>query len=132
MKNFRLFFLAIMTVGLVSGCTSLGKAPEKVLPLHDEVLHYNLPFDLTFLRTMEALENVEGWELEETEKEKGIIRARNMDFDRFADFLDSRATILVERVSRQETSVRLAPESQRITQGDELLKSISKFVTTEL
>ena len=130
MQSLKNWSLMIMVAGLsLTGCLTTG---EKIFPVHDEVLIYNLPYDLTYLRTLEALENVNDWELEETEKEKGIITVRNIAFSRLDDADKRSATVLIKRVSRNETSVTLAPQSQRVVGGDELLKRISQFLTREL
>lgn len=121
--------LSFLAVGLfVTGCAFR----EKVLPAHDEVLIYPLAFDLTYLRALEAVENIPNWELTETEKEKGIIRVRNTNFSRFGDADKREATIIVKRVGRRETSIEFAPESKRVVGGDKLLERIAQFVTREL
>lgn len=111
------------------GCSSIGR---QLLPLHDEVLLYDLPFDLTYLRTMEALESHPDWELETTDKEKGLIMVRNINYSQFSDADKRRAVFWIKRVSRRETSVRLAPESQHVIGGDKLLELIAKHVSREL
>ncbi len=42
------------------------------------------------------------------------------------------ATFIIKRVNRQETSVQLAPESQRVAEGGQLLDKIAEFVSKEL
>ena len=105
---------------------------DKVLPAHNEVLIYPLAYDLTYLRTLEALETLPEWELEETEKENGIIRARNINYSQFGDADKRLATFLVKRISRNETSVQLAPGSERVAGGDKLLERIARYVSREL
>ncbi|MCM8775191.1 MAG: hypothetical protein NC930_02385 [Candidatus Omnitrophica bacterium] len=117
---------------LCVGCASYRDVTDKIVPIHDEVLVYELPFDLVYLRTLEALELVDGWELEETEKEKGLIRVRNINFSSFADADKRIATFLVKRISREQTSVELAPESQQVIGVDKLLKSVSTQMAREL
>ena len=130
MTHFQKWSLAVLILGLglMSGCST----SQKVFPVHDEVLSYKLPYDLTYLRALEALENVSGWELEETEKEKGYITVRNVAYSRFDDADKRRATFLLKRVAREETSIELAPQSQRVVGGDDLLKRISQYLSREL
>ena len=112
-----------------SGCRTIK---NEVLPFNDEILIYELPFDLTYLRTMEALQAVRDWELEITDKEKGLIQVRNIRYDSFAD-ADLRTIVLeLHRVSRRETSVKIARGSQRVPGGDKLLKKINEYLTREL
>ena len=69
MKIFSQIALILMlSLGLV-GCNTVGK----MLPPNDRVLVYPLPYDLTYLRTMEILDTTSDWQLEETDKEKGTI-----------------------------------------------------------
>lgn len=124
----RWFFVILLFVFGITGCA----VQEAILPTHDEVLIYELPLDLTYLRTVEALENVPGWELEETEKEKGIIRVRNVDYSNLIDADKRLVTFWVQRVDRNRTSVQIAPESQHVIGGDELLERVSQYVTREL
>ena len=122
-------YLMFLIVAVAAGCAS---TKDKILPVHDEVLVYNLPFDLTYLRTMEAVENVHGWELEETEKEKGIIRVRNIDFGSFEDADIRTATLFIRRMNRNQTSIALADYSQRVKDGNILLERISQYLSREL
>ncbi len=119
-----------LAVGLGTGCQT--RMAEKLRPSHDQVLVYPLAFDLTYLRTMEALENVEDWELEETEKEKGMIRVRNINFSQFDDADESVAVFLLKRLGRSQTSIELAPESRRVADGDKLFSRIEEFIAREL
>lgn len=111
----------------VTGCA----ADNQVLPTHDEVLTYQVPYDLAFLRTIEALESLPDWELSETEKEKGIIRVNNTNFATFDDADKREATFIVKRVNRKETSIALAPYSQQVIGAKDLFKRISQYVGTE-
>lgn len=114
----------------VTGCVNIQKSP--VYPAHDEVLLYKLPYDLTYLRTLDALSNLPGWELDITEKEKGTIRIRNLNWTRLDDSDRRLVTFVVARVSRTETSVQIAPESQRTLGAGDLMKHINKYVSAEL
>ena len=131
MRPLKILSVAILMAGLAfhgGGCASQKKIP----PAYEEVLVYPLPFDLVYLRTLEALENVQGWELQETEKEKGIIRVRNISYSRLDDSDKRTATILIKRMSRRETAVSLAPYSNQVLGGASLMKSISQYVSREL
>ena len=126
-------------LGIVVGCAVFfmtGCATKlqnnKGLPKHDEVLIYKLPYDLTYLRTVEALEHANGWELEETEKEKGTITVRNLNYERLDDSDRRVATFVLKRLSRQETSIELAPESRQVVEGGKLFDKIAEFVSKEL
>ena len=125
----RILGLLLLLSMVFSGCMT-GK-PESV-PLNDEVMTFDLPYDLTFLRTLEALESIYGWELEETEKEQGMIRVRNVNFSRLDDADKRVITFQLERLERNKSSVQIDPESQRTLGGDELLKKIRKYLSREL
>ncbi len=129
MKRIAGPLFALLILAPLAGCSSIR---QEDIPAHTEVLLYTTPFDLTYLRTLEALENVDGWELEETEKEKGIIRVRNMKYSNLADADLRQATILITRIDRGQTSVQLAPYSQHVIGGADLMKRISQYVGREL
>ena len=128
MGNWKWGIWGFVIAGLL-GCNSIN---DHVMPLHDEVLIYELPFDLTYLRTLEAVQRVPGWELEETDKEKGIIRTRNLEYARFDDADKRMVTLLLNRESRTQTSVRLAPESQRVIGGGEIMSMVASHVSREI
>ena len=48
--------MVFMACGTFTGCKTVG---EQLTPLNDEVLIFDLPFDLTYLRTFEAMEKAE-------------------------------------------------------------------------
>ena len=123
--NKKALFIAFFAVMAAAGCAS---QKEKILPVHDEVLIYPLSYDVTYLRTIEALESVDSWELEETEKEKGSIRVRNINFSSFDDADKRIVDFMVKRVDRNKTSVELAPASQRVLGGIELLKKVAAYL----
>ncbi|HLD56302.1 MAG TPA: hypothetical protein VJA00_01660, partial [Candidatus Omnitrophota bacterium] len=82
MRPFKLWSFLVLGLGIsLVGCA----VENKILPLHDEVLYVHAPYDVAYLRAIETLERVEGWELESTEKEKGIIVARNINFSSLVD-----------------------------------------------
>lgn len=123
--------MLVAAVFSFQGCL-YTQVQKKILPKHNEVLVFDLAFDLVYLRTLEALENVEGWELEETEKEKGIIRVRNVAYAQISDRDEQLATIQINRISRTQTSAQLSEDSQHLLGGEDLLKTISDFVSREL
>ncbi|MBI3317408.1 MAG: hypothetical protein HYZ85_05360 [Candidatus Omnitrophica bacterium] len=124
-KGFGILIMAV----LLSGCLHWGK---KIIPYHDEVLVYPLSYDLVYLRTVEAVDNVEGWELEDTVKEKGYINIRNVNYGRLDDSDMRLVTLIIKRVDRSMTTVELAPRN-RITPGaDKLLMRVSEFISREL
>jgi len=120
--------LAICVLFALSSCA----AKDIVYPTNDEVLTYQLPFDLTFLRTFEAVEQLNDWMPEDTEKEKGLLNIRNVNYSRFADSDKRQITILVERVDRATTVVRLAPESIHVIGGEQVLEIIKKHLDHEV
>ncbi len=128
-KAFVWMILGMSLVGTF-GCNVLQKNP--VYPTHDEVLIFNLTYDLTYLRVLEAVDNVEGWDLEETDKEKGVIRVRNMNFSRLDDADTVLLTFLIKYMDNKHTSVQLAPESWNTQGAGELLKRIEQYLTVEL
>ncbi|HOE68317.1 MAG TPA: hypothetical protein PK997_04035 [Candidatus Omnitrophota bacterium] len=110
-----LMCVAVLACLYLPGCSSV----HKVLPVHDEVLLYNKPYDLTYMNTLMALNAKPGWELESTDKEKGLITVRNTEYTRFDDADKRVISILVKRVDREQTSVSLAPDSrQRLSSGE--------------
>lgn len=121
-------FRFLMMVLFLAGC-SLHK---EIIPLHDEVLTYNLPYDLAYLRSVEALESMEGWDLEMTEKEKGLIQVRNVQFLTLTDSDKRVARILLKRKDRFQTIVKLAPESQRVVGGGDLMQKIGEVLSREI
>ena len=127
-KLFSAFGIFLAGSILLSGCMT----QEKSFPAQDEVLLYALPFDLTYLRTMEAIDSHPDWELSYSEKEKGIITVRNIHHSSLTDADKRIITFMVKRVDRHETSVQLAPDSQYVIGGDELLKLVGKYLSNEL
>lgn len=130
MKKSAFLFINILAVTFgLSACSSVR---TQDIPKHDETLVYPLAFDLTYLRTMEALESAPDWELASTNKEKGLIKINNTNFSSFDDADKREATFVIKRVNRSETSIALAPESQQVLGGDELLKRVAEHVSSEV
>ena len=127
----RLFskFVLMLILGLgLAGCNSVGK----VLPPNDEVLVYKLPYDLTYLRTMEALNSVGTWELEETDKERGVISVRDTNYSNLDDSDLRVITFVVKRVDRGTSSVSIDTKSQKVFGGKKLLEAISEALGREV
>ena len=125
MRSFKSLNVLILVFGIFfTGCA--GR--PQLVPRHNQVLTFNLPYDLTYLRVEESLERIEGWEVEMTEKEKGVIVIRNINYSAFDDEDKRSATFWVKRVGPKETSVRLAPQSERVVGGGTLMDHISDYI----
>jgi len=120
----------ILTLVFFSGCfTSWNlRKNDKDYPRYDKVLVYDRPFDVTFLRTVEALNNMPGWVLEETDKEKGIIVLRNREYGHIFDKDKRSARLILKYVNRKQTSIELDEPSQRLDEGGELLERIDQMM----
>jgi MFS superfamily sulfate permease-like transporter len=127
--NYFSKFVLILMLGLgLAGCNTVGK----VLPPNDEVLTYKLPYDLTYLRTLEALNSVGAWELEETDKEKGWVRVRDTNYSRLDDSDMRVITFVIKRMDRQTTSVSIDPKSQKVYGGKKLLEVVGEALGREI
>lgn len=124
----RLVVVFLVAIAL-TGCAS-SKKP--LLPAHDEVLVYPLAYDLTFLKTMEALMSIPGWDMEITDKESGLIRVRNIDYTGLDDSDQRLATFVLKRVARGETSIELEKGSQQVFGVKDLMKAISTQLNREV
>ncbi len=111
-----------------SGCAS----NKSILPLHDEVLTYSLPFDLTYLRTIEAIQQHKDWDLDWTDREKGLISIRNMRFNSWADADKRQAFVVVKAVNKNETAVYFDSASQAVVGGEEILSLIRDQLSREV
>jgi len=128
MKRFSTIVL-ILVLGLsLAGCNTVGK----VLAPNDQVLVYQLPYDLTYLRTMEALDDNGDWQLEETDKEKGVLSVRDTNYSRLDDSDLRVITFLVKRVDRGTTSVSIDPKSQKVFGGKKLLDAVGEALGREI
>ncbi|MBI4115791.1 MAG: hypothetical protein HY447_04350 [Candidatus Omnitrophica bacterium] len=110
----------------------LGCSRASFLPSHAEVLVYPLPLDIVYLRTLDAVQAHPEWELEETDKEKGVIVLRNMRYSSFADADMRTATLLVKRVGPKESSIQLDPKSVAVVGGDEILSIVKVYLSREV
>ena len=127
MKIFsQIALILILSLGLAA-CNTVGK----VLPPNDEVLVYKLPYDLTYLRTMEALDSTGNWQLEETDKEKGTLSVRDTNYSRLDDSDLRVVTFWVKRVDAGTTSVSIDPASQKVYGGKQLLEAVGTTLGRE-
>ena len=128
MKRFSaIILMLILGLGL-AGCNT---AHRKMEPPCTKVLVYQLPYDLTYLRVMEALDGKGKWQLEETDKEKGLISLRETDYKSLDDSDVPVIVIEIKRVDRATTSVALAPKSQAAYSGAVLMKKIDEALSRE-
>ena len=118
--------MLVLSIGLAA-CNTVGK----VLPPNDEVLVYPLSYDLTYLRTMEAVDGRETWKLEETDKEKGIITVRDTNYSSLNDSDKRVITFQVKRLDRGMSSVSIAPDSQKVFGGADLMKAVAAALGRE-
>jgi len=123
----KLILVMILGLGL-AGCNSVGE----VLPPNDGVLTYKLPYDLTYLRTLETLSSTGSWQLEETDKERGLISVRDTNYSRLDDSDLRKITFMVKRVDRETTSVSIDPKSQKIFGGKTLLEAVGEALGREI
>ena len=129
MKLFsQVVLILALSLGLM-GCNTVGE----VLPPNDQVLVYKLPYDLTYLRTMEALDGAGGnWQLDATDKEQGIIRVRDSNYSRLDDSDLRVITFLIKRVDPGVTSVSIDPASQKVYGGKKLLEVVGGALGREI
>ena len=128
MKSFFRIALILVLALSFAGCNTVGK----VLPPNDEVLIYKLPYDLTYLRTMETLDSRDHWQLDDTDKEKGIISVRDTNYSRLDDADLRVITFVVKRVDRETTSVSIDPDSQKVAGGAGLIKAVGAALAREI
>jgi hypothetical protein len=127
--NYFSKFVLVLILGLgFAGCNTVGE----VLPPNDQVLVYKLPYDLTYLRTLDTLNATENWQLEETDKEKGTIRVRDLNYSRLDDSDLRVITFVLKRVDRGTTSVSIEPESQKVFGGKKLLDAVGETLGREV
>lgn len=120
--------LFLMLGLILVGCNTVGE----VLPPNDQVLIYKLPYDLTYLRTMEALDSQKNWELETTEKETGLISVQDTNYSRLDDSDLRNITFVIKRVDADTTSVSILPKYQKVYGGEQLLKVIGEYLNREV
>ncbi len=125
-QNVLILFLVAL---FLTGCSI---ATKSVLAPNDEVLNYELPYDLTYLRVLDALNDETDWQVEQTDKEKGMIVARNVNYSRLNDADRRVIAFMVKRVDADNTSVYIEKDSQRIIGGKQLLQKINEVLSREL
>lgn len=128
MTHLGRFFLVLFLGVALTGCNTVSK----VLPPNDETMVYPLPYDLTYLRTLEALNAQPDWDLEETEMAKGIIGVRNTNYSNLDDADTRVITFTVKRLDAKSTSVSILPKSQHVPGGDTLLAAIGERLGREV
>lgn len=120
-----LVFLAMCCLG-GTGCKT---SSSSLLPVHDEILIFPVTMDLAYLRTMEAIQAHPDWELDYTDKEKGLINIKNMRYSSFSDADLRSATLVLKREGPKKTSVQFAKRSQSIRGGEEILDLVKQYVS---
>ena len=128
MNYFSKFILILILSLSFAGCNTV----REVLPPNDQVLIYKLPYDLTYLRTLDALNSVGGWDLQETDKEQGMICVRNTNYSNLSDSDQRAINFLVKRVDRGTTSVSIDPKSQKVIGGKKLLDAVGEALGREI
>jgi hypothetical protein len=129
LKSLGTLFSVIILSTSLTACIS---HPKALLPVHDEVLVYQLPYDLTYLRTLDSLMGVPGWDLEVTDKENGLIRVRNVDYTGLDNSDQRVAEFILKRVNRSQTSIELSKKSQQVLGAGDLIKAISAQLNREV
>lgn len=117
-----MILILILSLGLVS-CNT---ARKKVVPPYDQVHVFKLPYDLAYLRTLEALDLQGSWEIEETDKEKGMISVRDMNYNTLDDSDIRVIYFMVKRLDRETTTVALDPKSRQVYGGAGLMKAVDE------
>jgi len=130
MKSQRAVIGFLIVMVFFSGCLMPWniRTDGKEYPRYDQVLVFDRPFDVTYLRTLEALNTVPGWVLDETDKEKGLIVLRNRQYGHIWDKDKRVARFILKYVNRKQTSVELDGPSQRLEEGGLLLDRINQMM----
>jgi len=127
-KNILTTMVVVLLACGAVGCNTVGK----MLPANDRVLVYDLPYDLTYLRTMETLDGHGNWQLADTDKEQGTLSVRDTNYSRLDDSDCRVIKFLVKHVGRNRTSVSIDPDSQKVIGGDKLLDAIGGALGREI
>ena len=127
MVHLSRYFLVLILGIVLAGCNTVSKTTSP----NDETLLYKLPYDLTYLRTLEALDAQPNWQLEETEMTKGIVKVRNTNYSNLDDADLRVITFAVKRVDGDTTSVSILPKFQHVPGGDKLLAAIGERLGRE-
>ena len=118
----------LLVVSMTAGCLTTGSGLKKEDPPFDRTIVFDRPFDVTFLKTMEALNTFPDWLLQETNKEAGLIILRNQQYGHLFDRDKGIARFAIKRVNRKQTSVELDPSSQDMGKGKVLLDKIKEVM----
>jgi hypothetical protein len=126
-KQWTSVFLGFFLMSLTSCVSLFDYQPD--LPVHDKVLTYDLPYDYVYLRTLEAVNTMSNWMIEQTDKEGGFIALRNTQYGHLFDLDKQTLEFEVRRLARKQTSVRIAPSFQKVKEGGEFLDRIENFIS---
>jgi hypothetical protein len=107
--------LLVVMLSMLCGCASFTAEEAE---LHDEIFVYDLPWDKTFLRIMDTINDSPDWTLDSTNQLEGMIMVRPKGLD------EESAIIIIKRVDKRRVTVELAKESQRVRNIGRLLKDI--------
>ena len=121
--------LCLMMIALLGLGTFGCRHTEPFIEHNDEVLIYQLPYDLTYLRTMEALQMHDEWEIEETEKEFGVITVRNIAYGNFGDADKRKIVFNIKSMALGKTSVMIEPEYQHVPGGNKLMELVASYLS---
>ena len=113
---------------LILSLCAVGCAGAEERLSYDKVHVYERPFDFTFLKTIQAVNNFENWILEETDKEKGILVFRNIEYGHLFDRDKQVARFVISRVGSDKTSVMLDPTTRKFEEAPEMFERIDSFV----
>ncbi len=117
-KLFSFCLIAALTLSL-SACKTLEVADPSA-----KKLTFQLPYDLTYLRVLEAVDGYKDWQLALTEKEQGTLKLRDVNYSNLVDADLREITILIERIDPTTTAVYLSPSSQK--GGKDVLNKIKE------
>lgn len=119
--------IVLVMAGLTTGCKTWHSEVKEVPPF-ERTLVFDRPFDVTYLKTLEALNTFPDWLLLQTNKEQGLIVLRNQQYGHVFDRDKGIARFIIRRVNRKQTSVELDPSSQEMGKGELLLEQIKQMV----
>ncbi len=128
MNQLKWISAVIISAVLLTGCAH--KKP--ILPVHDEVLVYALPYDLMYLRTLDALQTVPDWDLDTTDKENGLIRVRNVNYKHLTESEKRIVSFLIKRTDDGQSSVEITKDSQQVIGGGDLMKAVARELSQEV
>ena len=124
-KKILLLSVVLLLVFSMSACqtlSNLGLSKQSSI-VHDELFTYDVSYDRAYLRVIEAAELVPAWILSGTDQRAGTITLRSTGFSN-----DAEVTVIIKRISKEQTSIELAPDSQRVKGVEDILKAIDKLL----